>query len=129
MYRVRKTPPLIGILSQMNTRYIHTPCFSKIHFNINSIQAKVPQVVSYIPSLQLKLYPLLYSPMRSTFPIHLILLDLVNLINSNITVPYDEYIAINTIYVIDLKKSLEENGFCSERFLWDLSNIFVPCVE
>jgi hypothetical protein len=33
-YRVHKILPLIRILSQMNSVYITTFCFSKIHFNI-----------------------------------------------------------------------------------------------
>jgi len=77
-YSVHKTPPLFPILSQMNPLRNVSCYFPKIRSNI--ILPSVPRVFRAVSSLQvfrLKFRKYFMSPMRATYPAHLILLDLI----------------------------------------------------
>jgi hypothetical protein len=78
-YCVHRSPPLVAILSQTNTA--HTTAYIKINFNI--IHHLRPGLPSGLPPSGFPtniLYTFLFSPIRSTCPAHLILLDLIILI-------------------------------------------------
>ena len=77
-YHSHKRPPPVSILGQPNPVHIPTSHLLEIHPNI--IRPSTPRSPQWSPSLQ---FPhqdpihLLYSPTRTTFPAHLILLDFI----------------------------------------------------
>ena len=77
-YHSHKRPPPVSILGQPNPVHIPTSHLLEIHPNI--IRPSMPRSPQWSPSLQ---FPhqdpihLLYSPTRTTFPAHLILLDFI----------------------------------------------------
>jgi hypothetical protein len=75
-YRLHISPPLVPILSQMRLVHIFPSCFPKIHSGITShLRPRLPSGLfpSWFPTKIL--YALLISPMRTTCPAHLILVN------------------------------------------------------
>jgi hypothetical protein len=73
-YRVLKNPPLVTILSHMFPVHTAPPCSPKI-IRLGLESGLFP---SGLPTKVL--YAFLTCPMRATFPVHLIFLDLITLI-------------------------------------------------
>jgi hypothetical protein len=74
-YRVHKSPQLVSITSQMNPVQTTPLRFFKIHFTI---------LASTFRSSQLS--PPFFSPMRTTCPLHTILLELIILVLSGVQI-------------------------------------------
>jgi len=80
-YNIQNNPPLVPILSQMNSVYIFPLCFPKILSNI--IFPYTPRSFEWCLAFSFMnkiLHAFLISPMRTTFPAHLILLCLITLV-------------------------------------------------
>jgi hypothetical protein len=78
-YHVHKRPPQVPFLSQINP--IHTTSYLR-YILISSTQLRLDLPSGFFPSgFSTKiLYAFLFYSMRATFPVHLILLDLIILI-------------------------------------------------
>jgi len=78
-YRTHKRPPTVSILGQPNPLHISTSHLLEIHPNI--IHSSIPRSPQWSLSLrfphQEPIHPPLLSPIRSTFPAHLIPLDFI----------------------------------------------------
>ena len=77
-YRTHKRPPHVSILGQPNPVHITTSHLLEIHTNI--IHRSTPRSPQWSPSLRFPhqdpIHPL-FSPIRATYPAHLILLDFI----------------------------------------------------
>ena len=77
-YRTHKRPPPVSIPGQTNPVYIPTSHLLEIHPNI--IHPSTPRSPQWSPSLRFPHQDLIHplsSPIRATFPAHLILLDFI----------------------------------------------------
>jgi hypothetical protein len=76
-YRVHKSPPLVAILSHIDSTHTIPSYFSKIHFNIvhPPTSCSSSDLFPYGFSTNI-LYAFLFSPLRATCPAYLILLGL-----------------------------------------------------
>jgi hypothetical protein len=80
-YRVHKRPSFVPTLSQINRSHTTPFYLYHIHFNVSyHLRLGLPSSL-FPPGFPItNLYPFLFSSIRATYPVHLIILDLIILI-------------------------------------------------
>jgi hypothetical protein len=79
-YRIHKSLPPVPTLSRTNPVHITPSHLSKIHPNIIHLRLGLPSCLFPSGFPTNNLYTFLFSPIRATWPAHLILLNLIILI-------------------------------------------------